>query len=236
MNVLVFASRKGGSGKSTLAAHLASYVAKPSRPTLLIDADPQGSLSLWHELRGQDALGLKRGSRSMAETLKAAKREGYAWSFIDTPPNKSATVIEAIRLATLVVIPTRPSLFDLAAVQDTIALARELRKPYAVVFNAAPAKRNDVEAAVVTEARAGLSDDKIPVWSGQITNRADLSLARRVSSMSCASLISSAMRRAERGAVPPFVSAAASQPAVCASIVPVGREPHTAKSVSAPMK
>jgi cellulose biosynthesis protein BcsQ len=179
MNVLVFASRKGGSGKSTLAAHLASYVAKPSRPTLLIDADPQGSLTLWHELRGQDALGLKRGSRSMAETLKAAKREGYAWTFIDTPPNKSATVIEAIRLATLVVIPTRPSLFDLAAVQDTIALARELRKPYAVVFNAAPAKRNDAEAAVVTEARAGLSDDKIPVWSGQITNRADLSLALR---------------------------------------------------------
>jgi cellulose biosynthesis protein BcsQ len=179
MNVLVFASRKGGSGKSTLAAHLASYVAKPSRPTLLIDADPQGSLSLWHDLRGQESLGLKRGTRSLSDTLKAAKREGYAWAFIDTPPNKSAAVVEAIRQATLVVIPTRPSLFDLAAVQDTIELARDLRKPYAVVFNAAPAKRNDVEAAVMADARAGLSDDKIPVWSGQITHRADLSLALR---------------------------------------------------------
>lgn len=53
MNVLVFASRKGGSGKSTLAVHLAVHAAKPSKPTLLIDTDPQGSLSLWHELRGQ---------------------------------------------------------------------------------------------------------------------------------------------------------------------------------------
>jgi len=52
MNVIVFASRKGGSGKSTLAAHLAAQVHKSSKPCLLIDADPQGSLTLWHKLRG----------------------------------------------------------------------------------------------------------------------------------------------------------------------------------------
>lgn len=179
MNVLVFASRKGGSGKSTLAAHLAATVAKPSRPTLLIDADPQGSLSLWHGLRDQEELALRRGVRSLGDTLKAAKQDGYAWAFIDTPPNRSATVVEAIRHATLVVIPTRPSLFDLAAVRETIDLARELRKPYAVVFNAAPAKRNDVESVIVSDARAGLDDLKIPVWSGQITNRSDFSLALR---------------------------------------------------------
>ena len=177
MNVLVFASRKGGSGKSTLAAHLAAHITRPSRPTLLVDADPQGSLSLWQELRGQEELALKRGSRGLAETLTSAKREGYAWAFIDTPPNKSAAVVEAIRCATLLVIPTRPSLFDLAAVQDTIELARELRKPYAVVINAAPARRNDTDVSVVTEARAALEELKVPVWSGQITHRADFSLA-----------------------------------------------------------
>ena len=64
MNVLVFASRKGGSGKSTLAAHLASYIANPSRPTLLIDNDPQGSLSLWHKIRNQEYLGLKHNVRN----------------------------------------------------------------------------------------------------------------------------------------------------------------------------
>ena len=177
MNVLVFASRKGGSGKSTLAAHLAAHVAKPSRPTLLIDGDPQGSLTLWHELRGQEELALKRGVRSLADTLKGAAREGYAWAFIDTPPNRSAAVVEAIRHATMVIIPARPSIFDLAAVQDTIELARELRKPYAVVLNGAPPKRSDVEVATVTEAREGLEALKVPVWSGQITHRADFSLA-----------------------------------------------------------
>src|SRR4051794_34606095 len=131
MNVIVVASRKGGSGKSTLTAHLAAHASKPSRPTLLIDADPQGSLTLWHELRGTGEPALKSGLRGIAETVKAAKREGYAWTFIDTPPNKSNVVVEAIRAATLVVIPARPGVFDLAAVEDTIALARSMRKPYA---------------------------------------------------------------------------------------------------------
>jgi chromosome partitioning protein len=179
MNVLVFASRKGGSGKSTLAAHLAVHAVKPSKPALLIDADPQGSLALWHDLRGREELTLKRGPRNLAEALSSAKQEGYAWAFIDTPPNKSSAVIEAIRHATLLVIPTRPNLFDLAAVQDTIEIARELRKPYAVVINAAPARRNDAEAASVADARASLEELKVPVWSGQITQRADLALALR---------------------------------------------------------
>ncbi|MFL5127424.1 MAG: AAA family ATPase, partial [Microvirga sp.] len=65
MNVIVFASRKGGSGKSTLTAHLAAQAARPSRGCLLIDADPQGSLSLWHELRGSDRPALRRATRGV---------------------------------------------------------------------------------------------------------------------------------------------------------------------------
>ena len=178
MNVIVLASRKGGSGKSTLAAHLsAQAAARPSRACLLIDADPQGSLSLWHELRRSDRPALKRAPRGVEEAVKTGKREGYEWAFVDTPPNKSGVVAEAIRLATLVVIPARPSVFDVAAVTDTIALCREMNKPYAVVVNAAPAKRNGEEAAIVADARAGLSGLKAPVWSGQITNRSDFCFA-----------------------------------------------------------
>jgi chromosome partitioning protein len=177
MNIVVFASRKGGTGKSTLSAHLAAQAAKPDRRMLLIDADPQGSLSLWHELRGSESPALRRAARGVDDAVKAAKREGYEWVFIDTPPNKSGVVADAIRLATLVVIPARPSVFDIAAVVETIDLCRQLNKPYAVVFNAAPAKRSDMEASIVADARAGLSGIKVPVWSGQITQRSDLCLA-----------------------------------------------------------
>jgi chromosome partitioning protein len=177
MNVLVFASRKGGSGKSTLAAHLASYIANPSRRTLLIDNDPQGSLSLWHRIRNQDYLGLKHNVRNLDEALKEAKRQGYEWVLIDTPPNKSNIVAESIKHATLVIVPTRASLFDIAALQDTVAIAREMRKPYAAVINAAPAKRGDAEAAVVADARGALNALNVPVWAGQITHRPELTLS-----------------------------------------------------------
>jgi chromosome partitioning protein len=177
MNVLVFASRKGGAGKSTLAAHLATYIAEHSRSTLLIDGDPQGSLSLWHRLRGEEQPALKTGIRGLAQTLEKAERDGVEWVLIDTPPDASPPVAEAIRHATLVVIPMRPGLFDLAAVRETIQIARELGKPYAVVLNAAPAKRGRDDAAVVADARGALNELKAPVWSGQITHRPEMTLS-----------------------------------------------------------
>jgi chromosome partitioning protein len=178
MNVVVFASRKGGSGKSTLTAHLASVANKPSRPCLLIDADPQGSLTLWNRLRGSGGNGLdiKNGTRGVSEIVRAAKRD-YDWALIDTPPHVSALVTDAIRSATLVIIPARPTIFDLTAVRETIELCRELRKPYAVVFNCAPVKRNEMDSPIVAQARDGLSKYNIPIWSGQITNRTSFSFA-----------------------------------------------------------
>jgi chromosome partitioning protein len=177
MNVLVFASRKGGSGKSTLAAHLAAHVYKPSRPCLLVDDDPQGSLRLWNTLRNYDALPLKTVERSISDVLKAAKRDKIEWVFVDTPPNASFSVAEAIQAATLLIIPCRPSIFDLDAVQETIAVAREARTPYAVIINGAPPRRGSIESAAVTSARDCLNKLEIPVWGGQITQRANYSLA-----------------------------------------------------------
>lgn len=176
MNVIVFASRKGGSGKSTLTAHIAAHVHKSSRPCLLIDADPQGSLTLWHGLRGTGEPMLKSGVRGVPEILKAAKRD-YDWAFIDTPPTVSAVVSDAIKAATLVVIPTRPTVFDLTAVRETIETCRAARKPYAVVVNAAPVKREDQEAPIVTQAREGLAKLRVPVWGGQITQRTNFTIS-----------------------------------------------------------
>jgi cellulose biosynthesis protein BcsQ len=177
MNVIVFASRKGGSGKSTLTAHLAAHVHKPSKPCLLVDADPQGSLTLWHKLRGTNEPPLKAANRSVSEIVATAKRDGYEWVFIDTPPNMSAVVEDAVRNATMVVIPARPGVFDVNAVQETIQTCRSARKPYAVVINGAPALREGVESRIVTIAREALAKFRAPVWGGQVTNRADLLLA-----------------------------------------------------------
>jgi chromosome partitioning protein len=177
VNVIVFASRKGGSGKSTLAAHLAAHAHKTAKPCLLVDCDPQGSLSLWQSLREGGEPPIRTAARSVSEIVASAERNGFEWVFIDTPPTVSAIVDDAIRNATLVVIPARPGLFDVAAVEETIATCRSARKPYAVVINGAPARRDEAESPLVAIAREGLAKLKAPVWGGQITNRAHYVLA-----------------------------------------------------------
>ena len=91
--------------------------------------------------------------------------------------NLSAVVDDAIKNATMVIIPARPGVFDVNAVQETIQMCRSARKPYAVVLNGAPARRDDAESPIVTIAREALAKFRAPVWGGQITNRADLLMA-----------------------------------------------------------
>ena len=87
MNVIVFASRKGGSGKSTLAAHLAAQV-KSSKQVMLVDADPQGSLTLWHKLRGTNEPPIKAAVNSVSGIVSAAN---HPTTTTATPTSRSLT-------------------------------------------------------------------------------------------------------------------------------------------------
>jgi chromosome partitioning protein len=171
MNVITMASRKGGAGKSTLTAHLAAFCHQSGHRCTIIDADPQGSLSLWHSLRRGGEPHLRNGARGIERALALAMVDGYQWAFIDTAASMWVVAQEAIRAATLVAIPARPGFFDLNAVRETVAAARERNKPYAVVLNSTPVKRDDKEAPAVAQSRAFFEKLGIPVWSGQISQR-----------------------------------------------------------------
>jgi chromosome partitioning protein len=171
MNVITLASRKGGAGKSTLTAQLAAQAHALGKRVLVIDADPQGSLSLWHSRRVGEQLRLVTPERGLDRALAFAMIEGTDYVFIDTAPTTWVVVQEAIRVATMVIIPARPGFFDLEAVRETVKTARERDKPYAVVINAAPVKRDDKESPLVAQSRAYLDGLQIPVWSGQISQR-----------------------------------------------------------------
>ena len=134
-------------------------------------------MTLWNALRREAALPIKTVKRELADVLKKAKRRDVDWVFIDTPANVSASVVDAIRAARLVIIPCRPGLLDIDAVQETIDFSRRLGTPYAVVLNGAPPRREDVESPVVTAARECLAELNVPVWGGQITHRVSFSLA-----------------------------------------------------------
>src|ERR1700692_2804716 len=157
MNVIVFASRKGGSGKSTLAAHIAAHVHKATKPCLLIDADPQGSLTLWHKLRGTNEPAIKTAVNSVSGIIANARRDGIEWVFVDTPPNMSAVVEDAIKSATMVIIPARPGVFDVNALQETHQTLPHRAKPLCGCAQrraGAPRRRREPDR----DHRAGIAD------------------------------------------------------------------------------
>ncbi len=169
--------------------------------TLVIDADPQGSLTLWHAHRRNGEPRLQSASRGVERAVGYAMVEGYDWVFIDTAPTMWLVVQEAIRAATLAVIPARPAFFDLNSVLDTIKTARTLDKPYAVVLNAAPSKRDDKEAPVVAQSRAFLDRHEVPVWHGQISQRGSYALLLAAGASACEAAPETLAARRDRVAV-----------------------------------
>lgn len=173
MRVVAIASQRGGAGKSTFAANLATLADRADAPSLLIDTDANGSLAAWHGARtGRTPLFTPCPAADIAEALDTARRNaGVEWVFIDSASETNDDVAAIIRLATLVVIPTRPGMFDLSEVPSTIALARRINRPFFVALNAVPSKRGATESPIVAAARRAIRDMGAPVWRGAVAER-----------------------------------------------------------------
>ena len=174
MFTIAIASQKGGAGKSTFAVNLAALADAEGAPALLVDTDAQGSLAVWHNQRGRPTPLLESCPADRLEDVlhEARERGDIEWAFIDGPPQADETTATIMRAATLVLIPTRPALFDIASVPTTIATARRVKRPFFVALNAVPAKRGMFESPVVSAARKSIRDMGAPAWRGAVAQRA----------------------------------------------------------------
>lgn len=155
MQVIVLASQKGGVGKTTTAAHLAiAAEVAGDGPIVLIDTDPQGSLSAWWNVRVADTPALAPTTIADLPTkLAALAAAGYAFAIVDTPPAITDSIGAVVRSADLVLIPTRPSPHDLRAVGSTVELVQAAAKPFAfIVTQAKPNARLTVQAVAALSA------------------------------------------------------------------------------------
>jgi len=160
MRVIVVASQKGGVGKTTITAHLAVCAGKSAqRSAVLIDTDPQGSLTEWWEARrerleqngGLALVTVKRDE--LASKLIELDEQGTATAIIDTPPALTAEIDKVIAMADFVIIPARPSPHDLRAIGATVSLVRRAKKPFMFIVNGAVPRAN-----ITAEAVAALSE------------------------------------------------------------------------------
>lgn len=137
MPTIAIISQKGGAGKTTLALHLAAVAQEAGAVSLVIDTDPQATASQWAAWRGdRPPEVIDSPPPRLAAKVEAARGQGAEIIVIDTPPHADSAARAAVELADLVLVPCRPSAFDLSAIQTTAKLVQLLRKPAFVVFTA----------------------------------------------------------------------------------------------------
>lgn len=154
MRTIAIISQKGGAGKTTLALHLAAAAENEGRTALVIDLDPQATASQWAAWR-KDAppVVIDSAPPRLAAKIEQATERGAEFIVVDTPPHADSAASAAIEAADLVLVPCRPSAFDLAAIKTTASLIRMRDKPAFAIFVAGSpnAPRMYEEAAQVVQ-------------------------------------------------------------------------------------
>ena len=140
MQTISIIGQKGGTGKTTTALALAVAAMQDGRTVVVVDLDPQTTATNWHDRRELDNPSVVSCQVSRLRfVLDAASKEGANLVIIDTPAKSAEASIEAARVASMVLIPLRPQIYDLEtlpAIRDILRLAGD---PVAfVLINSAP--------------------------------------------------------------------------------------------------
>jgi chromosome partitioning protein len=184
MQTIVIDSQKGGSGKTALCAHLAVQAERDEDgPVHLVDTDPQGTLSQWHELRAAETP--RRVEVALEETasgLELLRARGTAYCFFGTAPTWADETAALLRLADPALAPICPSPSDLWAAAATVRPLESAAVPFLFVLNQAKAN-----TSITAQAAASLSHhgpvaetfvgDRVPCAAGMTDGRTAVELA-----------------------------------------------------------
>jgi chromosome partitioning protein len=145
MNVVTIAAAKGGATKTTVTALLAVRATKGSKRVAMFDLNgDQGDLTQWYALRSKP-----RGKRiflrlipveKVSQDIEVCRAEGFDWVFIDTPPSELDLIDNAILKSDAVVIPVRPSIFDIQSVTPIVEICRVRNRPFSFLLSAVDTK------------------------------------------------------------------------------------------------
>jgi chromosome partitioning protein len=178
---LALITAKGGSGKSTIAILLADALAAEGRRVLLIDADPQGSVSQWFKTaaaRGDRPVNIDV-ARATSETelsILLGQVSAHDDRVIDVPGVADKSLIVAANAADLIIIPARVGAFDAAqAIRTAAALAAVAKSqgramaPYRLVMNGVNIV--DLRGVALREVQRLLLESKVAMLSSYFAER-----------------------------------------------------------------
>ena len=130
--IISIANQKGGVGKSTIAFNLGVALANNKHSVFLVDADPQGTVSMWAKARTRHKankinpnITITENPWTPEEILKLSQKQNYDFVIIDCGPANNKITKATLVVSALTIIPISPSPLDINSARSTIELIEE---------------------------------------------------------------------------------------------------------------
>ena len=126
--IVAITGEKGGCGKTSFAVHLSGWRLEAGRDVILVDADRQGSASLWVDSRLEQQLPAPSTVRQFDRGLRRAINDlsrRYDDVVVDIGSGDGAAIEAVMRVAQLVIVPVQPNGMDVWTVDLLDELASE---------------------------------------------------------------------------------------------------------------
>lgn len=154
--------QKGGSGKTTIAVHIAVAAQDDGEGVGIIDTDPQASARSWINLReAKEPPVIAVAPAEIGRVLGATS--GGSLIVIDTPPHAALGAYNVASLADLILMPLRPTMFDLETLEAVASIAKAAQRPAAFILNQCHPQGNEAASA-----REALESYGYPVFPSNI--------------------------------------------------------------------
>jgi chromosome partitioning protein len=168
--IITVATMKGGSGKSTLASCLAVHWHLTGRRPTLIDADPQRSI-MRLAARERALGGVSIVEDATEEASKTARRLAATGPvIIDTPGFRSKTSLECLAAADFVLVPVKPSPFDVDRMLDTLSILTDRPDGRRPLFRCLLTQTTR-DSVIARHIRTELAEAGLPVLNAEMQNR-----------------------------------------------------------------
>jgi chromosome partitioning protein len=170
-SIITVATMKGGSGKSTVASCLAVHWQLKGRRPTIIDADPQCSIArLAKRERALGGVPVVEDATEQAGKTARHLAAGSGPVIIDTPGFRSETTLACLAASDFVLVPVKPSPFDVDRMLDTLNILINGVSGWRPVFRCLLTQTTR-DSVIAKHIRAELAEAGLPLLANEMTNR-----------------------------------------------------------------